>query len=191
MTPNSSTGYACIHEEYISPIWNEYDQSDCIVGYLYWLDKETHKVTLLLAEQTVDAEAYGAYIYYVKEAELNKIYRLCIAEPSQQELVYETTHGAVRAIMIDYRMENYLQYVAGDPKFIIFDLNTGEETVLMEQHYLDSGYIQKESDGVMSNWILFTGQPTEDSQYADYIYNRITGEVAIEHDGDCDCDECV
>ena len=190
-SPNSSTGYAHIYDEDSGAYWKEYDFSDCIEGYLYWMDKKTHKVTLILAEQIVDVEAYGAYIYYVKEAEPSKIYRLSIADPSQQKQVHETTHGAVRAIMVEYTMENYLQYIAGSQKFIIFDLDTGEETVLMEQHYLDFGYIQKESDGSMSNWILFTGQPTEDSPYTDYTYNRITGEVAIEQDSDCDCEECV
>ena len=191
ITPSSSTGYAHIHYENSSIHWKEYDFSNCVVGYLYWMDKETHTVTLLLAEQTVDCEADGAYIYYVKEVEPTKIYRLLIADPSQQELVHETTHGAVDAMIIYYTMENYLQYVASGQKFIIFDLNTCEETVLMEQYYLDSAYIQKEKDGAMSDYILFTGQPTEDSPYTDYSYNRITGEVAIEDYGDCDCDECV
>ena len=189
--PNSSTGYEHIYTEDSGIHWKEYDFSDCIVGYLYWLDHETHKVSLILAEIIIDCEADGAYIYYVKEAEPNKIYRLLIADPSEQELIHETTHGAVSGLIIYYRMENYLQYVADNQKFIIYDLNTGEETVLMEQYYLDSGYIQKDEDGTLSNWIIFDGKPTEDSPRADYAYDRSTGESAIEDFGDCDCDECV
>ena len=117
-TPNSNTGYSRVHKEYISPTWDEYDLSDCIVGYLYWLDKETHKVTLLLAEQISCEVAEGPYIYYVKESEPTKIYKILIADPSEQELIHETTHGKVSDMTIYPGIENYLQFVADHKRFV-------------------------------------------------------------------------
>lgn len=187
----ANTGYAHIYEGDYPWLSVDPDFSGCTPGHLYWIDIATSKVTSIAEEAVQSVVQEGAYVYYVKAAEPTKIYRTLIGEFSQHELIHETTHGAVDAMIIYYTMENYLQYVASGQKFIIFDLNTCEETVLMEQYYLDSAYIQKERDGAMSDYILFTGQPTEDSPYTDYSYNRITGEVAIEDYGDCDCDECV
>lgn len=175
--PTSDTGYPCIHKEYINPIWDEYDLSDCIIGYLYWLDKETHEVTLLLAEQIKDCVSEGAYVYYVKEAEPSKIYRMLIADPSQYELIHETTHGKVSGLTIYPGVENYLQFVADNKKFVVMEFDTGEETVLMEQCYINFAYIPGR-DGVLDRGIWFEGKHKEtDSPYEQFIYNRDTGET--------------
>ena len=177
-TPNSNTGYSRIHKEYISPTWDEYDLSDCIVGYLYWLDKETHKVTLLLAEQISCEVAEGPYIYYVKEAEPTKIYRILIGDPAQQVLVHETTHGKIGDMTIYPGIENYLQFVADNKKFVVFEFDTGVETVLMEQYYIGIAHIAGEN-GVLGNWIWFEGKhkETDNSPYNQYFYYRDTGET--------------
>ena len=189
-TPNVSTGYSYIHTEYGSSIWDKYDLSNCVLGYLYWLDKDTHTVTLLLAEELEHEVTEGEHIYFVKKAEPSKIYRMCIAAPEQYELVYETTYGAITSIYINYTMRNYLQYVTDSKKCIIYEMNSGEETVMMEQYKIDSIYIQKESGNILPDWILFYGQPTEDSLYGEYAYNRTTGEIEVVHD-DCNCGECI
>lgn len=177
-TPNSSTGYSRIHKEYISPTWDEYDLSDCIVGYLYWLDIETHKVTLLLAEQISCEVAEGPYIYYVKEAEPTKIYRILIGDPAQQVLVHETTHGKVGDMTIYPGIENYLQFVADNKKFVVFEFDTGVETVLMEQYEIEIAHMGPEDDGILGNWIWFRGKPTKEEPYSrDYFYYRDTSEI--------------
>ena len=180
-TPNSSTGYPRIHKEYISPTWDAYDLSDCIVGYLYWLDKETHKVTLLLAEQISCEVAEGPYIYYVKEAEPTKIYRILIGDPAQQVLVHETTHGKVGDMTIYPGIENYLQFVTDNKKFVVFEFDTGVETVLMEQHEIEIAHMGSEDDGTLGNWIWFRGKPTGEEPYSrDYFYYRDTGEIELD-----------
>lgn len=180
-TPNSSTGYSRIHKEYISPTWDEYDLSDCIVGYLYWLDKETHKVTLLLAEQISCEVAEGPYIYYVKEAEPTKIYRILIGDPAQQVLVHETTHGKVGDMTIYPGIENYLQFVADNKKFVVFEFDSGVETVLMEQHEIEIAHMGSEDDGTLGNWIWFRGKSTGEEPYSrDYFYYRDTGEIELD-----------
>lgn len=181
-SPNYNTGYARIHKEYISPVWDEYDLSDCIIGYLYWLDKETHEVTLLLAEQIKDCVSEGAYIYYVKEAEPSKIYRMLIADPSQYELIHETTHGDIDCVVFFPGAENYLQFVANSKKFVVFQLAVGEETVLLERYCIHYAYTGLNEDGnALADWIYFRGQPSESDQYDEYIYNRITGELRVDN----------
>ena len=179
--PTSDTGYSRIHKEYISPTWDEYDLSDCIIGYLYWLDKETHEVTLLLAEQISSRVAEGPYIYYVKEAEPTKIYRILIGEPSKQELVHETAYGKVGDMTIYPGIENYLQFVVDNKKFVVFEFDSGVETVLMEQHEIEIAHMGSEDDGTLGNWIWFRGKPTGEEPYSrDYFYYRDTGEIELD-----------
>ena len=175
--PNS--GYVWLHREYIGPGWDEYDFSDCTIGYLYWLDKKTHKVTLLLAEQIRCEVAEGPYIYYVKESEPTIIYRILIGDPSEQELIHETIHGKVSDMTIYPGIENYLQFVADNKKFVVFEFDTGEETVLMEQYYLEIAHMGPEDDGTLGNWIWFRGMPTGEEPYKSlaYFYYRDTGEI--------------
>ena len=181
-TPNISTGYACIYNERDYSYFPEYDWSDCIPGQLYWMDKKTHTVTLLLAEQISNQQTEGEYIYFVKKAERNKIYRMRIAYPDQYELLYETEYEAVGNMTILPHLENYLQFMADVKRLVIYDLNTGEETVLLEVHYLTVGHITAKGgeDGLLNDWIWFYGQPTEDSIRTFYMYNRITGEFEID-----------
>ena len=69
-------------------------------------------------------------------------------------------------------------------KFIVYELNTGEEIVLMEQYYLAWGYVAKSEENVLSPYIVFYGRPTEDSWYTAYQYNYLTGKTEIYEDGD-------
>ena len=181
-TPNISTGYACIHRENDYFSFPEYDLSACIPGQLYWLDKKTHTVTLLLAEQIANSQTEGEYIYFVKKAERNKIYRMHIAKPEQYELLYETAYETVGNMSIVPHLENYLQFTADSKKFVIYDMNTGKETVLMEVHHMSVGLITAKGgeDGLLSDWIWFYGEPTEDSTRSFYMYNRITGEFEVD-----------
>ena len=187
----ANTGYAHIYEGNNPFLSVNPDFSGCTVGYLYWIDIATSEVTPIVEEMVLSKVQEGAYVYYVKEVEPTKIYRALIREFSQHELIHETTHGKVGDMTIYPGIENYLQFVADNKKFVVFELDTRVETVLMEQYYIYSGYIQKDEDDTLSNWIIFDGKPTEDSPRADYAYDRSTGESVIEDFGDCDCDECI
>lgn len=173
-------GYVHIHEEGNSPLLDAYDLSDCVVGYLYWLDKDTNKVVLLLAEQISCCISEGQYIYCVKEAEPTKVHRFPIADPSQSELVHETAHGKMSDLIIYPGVENYLQFIADDKKFVVLEFNTGKETVLLEQEHIAMAYIEG-IDGTLGNRIWFEGKPTNrDLPYEQYFYYRDTGEIKVD-----------
>lgn len=177
--PNS--GYVWLHREYIGPGWDEYDFSDCTIGYLYWLDKETHEVTLLLAELISMRAQEGSYIYYVKEAEPTKVYRMLFADPTQHELVYESTYGNITYIEVASDLKDLLQFVADEKKFVVYDMVSGESSVLMEQYYINCAWMYGTGDGVTwSEIIEFEGKHTEnDSPYTIYVYNRVTGALEL------------
>ena len=177
--PNS--GYLWLHREYIGPGWDEYNLSDCVVGYLYWLDKETHEVTLLLAELISMRAQEGSYIYYVKEAEPTKVYRMLFTDPTQHELVYESTYGNITYIEVASDLSSLLQFVADEKKFVVYDMVSGESSVLMEQYYINCAWMYGTEDGVTwSEIIEFEGKHTEnDSPYTIYVYNRITGALEL------------
>lgn len=182
--PNYSTGYGHIHYEDADRYWKEYDLFDCVVGQLYWMDKQTHKVTLLLAEQVRLKCDEGPYIYLVKKAEPTKIYRMLIRDPSQIELVVDSIHGEINDISFYPGVKNYLQYTADNKKFVVFEMNTGEETVMMEQPHIEFANIGGKSEGVLSDWVWFYGSIAERENYIGYyFYNRVTGE--IQEDEDC------
>ena len=173
----SDTGYAFIYEDDPSFYWNIYDCSGCITGYLYWIDKETHEVTLLLAEEIRACRAEGLFLYYTKQAEPTKIYEMRIADPLQSRLIHETMHGEISDMTIYPGIENYLQFVADNQKFVVLEFNTGNETVLMEQYYIGHAYIAGRN-GVLDEGIWFEGKYKEtDSPYEQYIYNLDTGET--------------
>ncbi len=179
-TPNSNTGYPYIHKESIDSALDEYDLSDCIVGYLYWLDEETYQVTLLLAESISMYSHEGSYIYYVKETEPIKIYRMLITDPAQSEKVLEA-QGAVSYLCFYPGVKNYLQYVVDNKNFSVLDLNTGEEMMLMEQYYINLANMGGKAEGVLGDWIWFEGKITEEDKRMEYyFYNRFTGEIVID-----------
>lgn len=177
--PNS--GYLWLHREYIGPGWDEYNLSDCVVGYLYWLDKETHEVTLLLAELISMRVQEGSYIYYVKEAEPTKVYRMLFTDTTQHELVYESTYGNITYIEVASDLSSLLQFVVDEKKFVVYDMVSGESSVLMEQYYINCAWMYGTGDGVTwSEIIEFEGKHTEnDSPYTIYVYNRITGALEL------------
>lgn len=180
-TPDSNTGYLRLHMEYIGPLWDEYDLSECVIGYLYWLDKETHEVTLLLAEPLAMYSQEGSYIYYVKEADPTKVYRMLFADPSQHELVYESTHGNITYIQVASDLKDLLQFVVDEKKFVVYDMASGESSVLMGQYYINCAWMYGTGDGVTwSEIIEFEGKHTEnDSPYTIYVYNHVTGALEL------------
>ena len=183
--PNYSTGYGHIHYADADRYWKEYDLFDCVVGQLYWMDKKTHTITLLLAEQVKIKCDEGPYIYLVKREEPTKIYRLLIADPSRIELVVDSVYGEINDISFYPGVKNYLQYTAGNNKFVVYEMNTCEETVLMEQPCIKFGNIGGKSEGVLSDWVWFHGSIPENEKYIGYYYyNRVTGEIV--EDEDCD-----
>lgn len=176
----ANTGYAHIYDGKYSFTSVDPDFSGCTVGYLYWIDKATSEVTPIIEEEIFNSIKEGAYVYYVKVAEPSKIYRTLIGEFSQHELIHETVHGKVGAMVIYPGVENYLQFVADNKKFVVLDFNTGEENVLMEQCYISYAYISETNGGTLGNTIWFTGKYTEeDNPYTLFFYSRDTGETKV------------
>lgn len=181
-------GYAHIHKG-SNPYLNiDPDFSDCTVEYLYWIELATEKVFPVCEEPVIDVVQSKTYIYYVKAAEPTKIYATPYTDFTQHEMIYECSHGAVSAMTIDtftIRTQTILQFVADNKKFVVLDLETGEDTVLMEQYYIQEGLL--DSGPTTDTWqeqnqIFFVGQPTENDKLWDYRYYRDTGKVVEEND---------
>lgn len=173
----ANTGYAHIYGGNNPFMGLDPDFSECTVGYLYWIDIATSAVTPILEEAVLNNVQEGAYVYYVKEAEPSKIYRTLIGAFSQHEWIHETAHGKVGDMTIYPGIENYLQFVADNKKFVVLEFDTGEETVLMEQCYIDSAHISG-TNGILDNGIWFRGKHTEnDHPYEQFYYDRDTGET--------------
>ena len=180
------TGYTFIYKGYPPFVGIDPDCSRCTVGNLYWVDLATEEVTTILEEQVLESIQEGAYIYYVKAGESTKIYRTPIGEFSTHEVIYESTHGKVSAMVIDtltIGKQFIMQFVADNKKFVVLDLNTGEDVVLMEQYYISAALFE---DNWTDTWeeqnvIFFSGQPTENDRNWDYLYYRDTGEVRLEN----------
>lgn len=173
----ANTGYAHIYEGNNPFLSVDPDFSGCTVGYLYWIDIATSEVTPILEEAVINNVQEGAYVYYVKAAEPSKIYRALIGEFSQHELIHETAHGKVGDMTIYPGIENYLQFVADNKKFVVLEFDTGVETVLMEQYYINIAYMDG-ADGTLGNMIWFEGKHTaEDPPYSQFFYDRETGEI--------------
>lgn len=177
----ANTGYAYIYHEDDTHLYPGPDYSRCTEGYLYWIDNATLEVTPIVEESILSEAQEGAYVYYAKEAEPSKIYRTLIGEFSQHELIHETAHGKVGFMRIYPGIENYLQFVADNKKFVVLDFNTGEETVLMEQLYIFAALIMGETDGTLGNMIWFEGKHTEGANpRTQYVYYRDTGETKFD-----------
>ena len=180
------TGYTFIYDGTAPFIGMDADYSGCTVGHLYWVDKTTKEVTTVLEEQVLESIQEGAYIYYVKAGESTKIYRTPIGEFLTHEVIYESTHGEISAMVIDtltIGKQFIMQFVADNKKFVVLDLNTGEDVVLMEQYYISAALF---ADNWTDTWegqniIYFDGQPTENDRNWDYLYYRDTGEVRLEN----------
>ena len=176
----ANTGYAHIYEGDYPWLSVDPDFSGCTVGYLYWIAIATSKVTPIVEEAVLSVVQEGAYVYYVKAAEPSKIYRALIGEFSQQELIHETVYGKIGDMTIYPGIENYLQFVADNTKFVVFDFDTGVETVLMEQYYINIAYMDG-TDGTLGNMIWFEGKHTaEDPPYSQFFYDRETGEIELD-----------
>ena len=176
------TGYSFIYDGNAPFIGIDPDCSDCTVGHLYWVDKTTEEVTAILEEPTFVQIQEGAYVYYVKSAEPTKIYRTPIWKFSQHEMIYESTYGKVCDMLIDtfsIQKELVLQFVADNKKFVVFELETGEVTLVMEQYYIKTALF----DGRQSDtWeeqemIFFYGMPTAEHELMDYKFYCANGEV--------------
>lgn len=163
------------------------DLSLCTTDYLYWIDKETQKVYPVCEEPIAEAVKSSTHVYYIKTAEPTKIYMTPISDFTKHEMIYECSHGVVSAMIIDTSIifkQLIMQFVADNKKFVVLDLETGEDTVLMEQHYIrlamfaDNGTDTWEEQNI----IYFDGQPTPDDRDWDYLYYRDTGKVLLEND---------
>ena len=170
----------------LMPDWT---YSDGTVDHLYWVVQATKEVFVICDEPVADYEHSDTHLYFVKASEPTKIYRTPIGNFSEHELVYTSTNGSVSDMTIDtYTIQKDLimQFVADNKKFMILDLNTGEDHFIMEQYYIRSAMFE---DGCTDTWeeqreLVFWGMPTEDSKNTSYFYYLDTGEIE-------EIDECV
>lgn len=182
------TGYTFIYKGSAPFIGIDPDCSECTVGHLYWVDKTTEKVTPILEEQTLESIQEGAYVYYVKTAEPTKIYRTSIDGFSQHKMIYESTYGKVSAMLIDtftIREQLVLQFVADNKKFVVLDLDSGEDVVVIEQYYIQSAMFDHSNTDTWEEQtdLVFWGKLDEDDSIQSYRYFIQTGEIREE--GEC------
>ena len=183
-------GYSFVYDGEQPYISMTLDLSGCTIGHLYWVDEGSTAVIPIVEEEILPRynEYLGisqghiyheedGWIYYVKTAEPTKIYRSCRADFSKHELVYESSHGPVVDVGIDDTLENFLQFVAGNKKFFVYDMSTGEEMLMMEMFYIYDAYIGPGMDGLLDDMIFWSGKPTENARHYLYGYSRVTGEV--------------
>jgi len=182
------TGYSFVYDGTAPFIGIDADCSGCTVGHLYWVDKTTEEVTPILEEPALESIQEGTYVYYVKTAEPTKIYRTPIGKFSQHEMIYESTHGKVSAMIIDtFTIQNelVLQFVADEKKFVVLELETGEATLVMEQYYIKSAMFDHLS---VDTWkeatdFVFWGKLDDNDSIQSYRYIIETGEIREE--GEC------
>ena len=176
------TGYSFVYDGTAPFIGIDADCSGCTVGYLYWVDKTTEEVTPILEESALESIEEGAYVYYVKSDEPTKIYRTPIWEFSQHEMIYESAYGEVSAMLIDtftIREQLVLQFVADGKKFVVFELETSETTLVMEQYYIKGALFEGRQTDTWEEQekIFFVGKPTAEHELTTYRYYCGTGEV--------------
>lgn len=166
----------------LSPDWIYYEGT---VDHLYWVVKATKEVYVICNEPVTDYERHDTYVYFVKASEPTKIYRTPVGDFSEHELIYTSTHGNVSYMTIDtYSIQKdlILQFVADNKKFMILDLNTGEDHCIMEQYYIQSAMFE---DGCTDTWeeqreLVFYGRTTEEGKNKRFFYNLDTGELVEE-----------
>jgi hypothetical protein len=182
------TGYSFIYDGDAPFIGIDADYSGCTVGHLYWVDKTSGEVSLILAEPVLESMGEGAYVYYVKADEPMKIYRTPIGAFAQHGMIYESTHGKVSEMLIDtyvIREQLVLQFVADKKKFVVLDLNTGEDTILTEQYYIRSAMFDHSCTDTWDEQtnFVFWGKLDENDSIQSYRYFIKTGEIRQE--GEC------
>ena len=182
------TGYTFIYKGSAPFIGIDPDCSGCTVSHLYWVDKTTEDVTPILEEPVLESIQEGAYVYYVKADEPTKVYRTAIGEFSKHEMLYESSHGKVSAMVIDthtIRTQTILQFVADNKKFVILDLETGKDTVLLEQYYIKAAMFDHSSTDTWEEQtdFVFWGKLDENDFVQSYRYFTKTEEIREE--GEC------
>ena len=176
------TGYSFVYMGSAPFVGIAPDCSGCTVGHLYWVDKTSEEVTPILEEQTLESIEEGTYVYYVKTAEPTKIYRTPIDGFSQHEMIYESAYGKVSAMLIDtfsIREQLVLQFIADEKKFVVFELETSETTLVMEQYYIKGALFDGRQTDTWEEQekIFFVGKPTAEHELTTYRYYCGTGEV--------------
>ncbi|MBE6958720.1 MAG: hypothetical protein E7447_06185 [Ruminococcaceae bacterium] len=149
-----------------------------LVDHLYWAVKSTGESILVCDEPVIDATKTDTNIFFVKKSEPTKVYVTAIGDFKNHEFVCESTYGSVSAIRNYTNSSTLLQFVADGKKFVVYDMATGESTVLMEQYHINFAVLYCNDDGTWGDWIEFEGQHTEDDgPYTLYLYNWKTGEL--------------
>ena len=156
----------------LSPDWC---LSEGLVDHLYWVIEATKEYTLICDEPVVAYTNTDTHVYFVKESEPTKIYRTPIGDFTNHQLYSESIYGGISYMNVISNVTDFLQFVAGEQKFIMLDMSTGESTILMEQYYIEIAYMTADNGSTWNNWIWFCGKPTGEEPYTDYFYDRDTG----------------
>ena len=156
--------------------------AECLVDHLYWVVEST-KECILICDEPIYSRSYvttDTHIFFVKESEPTKVYVTAIGDFENHQLLYESTYGEVGYMTVVSRLEGYLQFVAGDKKFVLLDMVTNECTVWMEQYYIEYAYLETiplQENIELREWIWFSGKLSEGEINGQYFYYWKTGEV--------------
>ena len=171
-------GSAVIFHPSLVDDYPEWYPREGLIDHLYWVVKYTGESILVCDEPVIDATKTDTNIFFVKKSEPTKVYVTAIGDFKNHEFVCESTYGSVSAIRNYTNSSTLLQFVADGKKFVVYDMATGESTVLMEQYHINFAVLYCNDDGTWGDWIEFEGQHTEDDgAYTLYLYNWKTGEL--------------
>lgn len=156
-------------------------------GRLYYIDGITDQWHLVFDGPVIDHTNSYNVVFFVKEAELTKIYAAPISDLTQHRVVYESTVGAINDMWSSKSLfwKDELQFVEGNKRFVWLDLAKGETEVLMEQYYLEQanlegfrcGFIQPIDSWQECLRIYFYGKLNEGEPLKQYVYYIESGKI--------------
>lgn len=161
----------------LSPSWK---YTEGISEHLYWVVKSTKEVFVICDEPVVKHEATETHVFFVKRSEPTKIYVVAIGDFANHQMYYESPYGNITDIEYianrESEINNYLQFVVDEKRFVMLNMITGEGTVVFEAYRINTAWTY-DTD---AEWINFEGWIAE-NEGGLYEYNRITGELIIDN----------
>ena len=172
-----------VSKDFETPLYFNITQDKKGYLYYYYVNSRLKSESLLLVDEPVVKDHYTedrAHIFFVKEAERNKLYGIARNDLSQQKLLYEAANGQIDHIAAVER-EGFVSFTEGHERCVLLNLNTGESQVIFEGIYLEWAFPYFDETGKLRR-IIFSGQPTENYKKYTYFYYPDTGEFQ-EHNG--------
>ena len=158
------------------------------IGYCYYRNNGTDEVFLICEEQVILCLNFENVVFFVKEAEPNKLYAADITDLTRHNLVYETEADEINELdEVAKQYKNRVVVLLEDNRRVVWlDVETGEASVLIEQHYMwNIGIwgVVAEIDGqevFTEIEVWFLGKRSADDPQKSYIYNCTTGEFTYQ-----------